>query len=138
MIMIQALDSIHHIPCSIHHIPCRLTVAVCLHRLDMSIPDVPFVITWGAINVAEGILILLVAKLAFVIAIAQLRSLAMPFAILSFFCYVVQLALYATTQVAFLSYRICYFVSLTSLYSTAWISDVIMCTYAVGSLICLN
>lgn len=67
-------------------------------RLAMSIPDVPFVITWASINIAEGILMLLFSLLAIAIAAAQLRSLAVPYAVFSFFCYVVQLALYATTQ----------------------------------------
>jgi hypothetical protein len=70
------------------------------NRLPMSIPDVPFIITWGAINVAEGVLILILSLLAIVIATAALRNFAVPYAIFSFFCYVVQLALFATTQVS--------------------------------------
>ena len=69
-------------------------------RLPASIPDVPFVITWASINIAEGVLVLLVSILAIVIATAELRAFAVPYAALSFFCFVVQLALYATTQVS--------------------------------------
>jgi len=67
-------------------------------RRTISIPDVPFIITWASINIAEGVLMLLFSLLAIVIAATQLRSLAVPYTAFSFFCYVVQLALYATTQ----------------------------------------
>ena len=68
-------------------------------RLEASIPDVPFIITWASINIAEGVFVLLVSILAIVIATAELRSFAVSYTALSFFCFVLQLALYATTQV---------------------------------------
>lgn len=43
---------------------------------------------------------LCVSIAAIVIATAQLSALAVPFAVLSLFCFVIQLALYATTQVS--------------------------------------
>ena len=58
----------------------------------------PFIITWGPINIADGIIVLLVSLMAIAIAILHMRSMAVPFAIFSFFCYVMQLALIATTQ----------------------------------------
>lgn len=42
---------------------------------------------------------LVVSLLAIAIAAARIKALAVPFAALSFFCFTVQLALYATTQV---------------------------------------
>jgi hypothetical protein len=68
-------------------------------RLESSVIDIPFIITWGDMSIANGALVLLVSLAAIAIAAAQLRSLAVPFAALSFFCFVTQLALYATTQV---------------------------------------
>lgn len=69
-------------------------------RLEKSVIDIPFIITWAAMSIANGTLVLLVSLAAIAIAAAQLRSMAVPFAALSFFCYVVQLAFYATTQVS--------------------------------------
>ncbi|CAL8466471.1 g6007 [Coccomyxa elongata] len=68
-------------------------------RLSASIADVPFIITWPSINIAEGVFVLVISILALVIAAARIKALAVPFAALSFFCFVVQLALYATTQI---------------------------------------
>ena len=76
----------------------KIVTPFSLYRLPSSIGDVPFVITWGPINIADGIIVLLISLMAIAIAILHLRSMAVPFAILSFFCYVVQLALIATTQ----------------------------------------
>ncbi|BDA51145.1 hypothetical protein COCOBI_18-0200 [Coccomyxa sp. Obi] len=68
-------------------------------RLSESIIDVPFIITWPSINIAEGVFVLVVSILAITITAARIKALAVPFAALSFFCFVVQLALYATTQI---------------------------------------
>ncbi|CAL8466470.1 g6006 [Coccomyxa elongata] len=68
-------------------------------RLSPSIVDVPFIITWPSINIAEGVFVLVVSLLAIAIAAARIKALAVPFAALSFFCFTVQLALYATTQI---------------------------------------
>ena len=71
-----------------------------LHRLAKSIADVPFIITWGSVSIADGSQVLFVGLLGIAIAAANLKFLRMPFAAISFFSFVIQLALFATTQVS--------------------------------------
>ena len=73
----------------------------------MSIADVPFIITWGAMSIADGVQVLCIGLLGLCIALAQLKSFYQPFAALSLFSYIVQMALFATTPVRTPATRAC-------------------------------
>ena len=61
--------------------------------------SIPFIVNYAGISIADGCLVVFVGLLGIIIAGAKLNSLAIPFAVLSFLTFVVQLALYNITQI---------------------------------------